>query len=185
MLGMEPTEMQEFSKQMEEAGEKGESLTTISLAISVLAVLVALVTVAGHRVHTEAVLNQGKATDQWNLYQARKIRFDQTGTAIDLLSLQPSANAPAVESKIAEYRSHQAKWTEDLAEEQKQAHEFEAEVAHAERKAGRYDLGEALLQIAVVLCSTTLFTRRRFYFFLGVGLGAAGVIVAVTALFVH
>ena len=61
---MEPTEMQEFSKQMKEGGE--ESLTKISLAISILAVLVAMVMVLGHRSHTEAVLMQSRAGDQWN-----------------------------------------------------------------------------------------------------------------------
>jgi len=62
---MEPTEMPEFSKQMKEAGEEGESLTHISLAISILAVLVAMVTVLGHRTHTEAVLAQARAGDKW------------------------------------------------------------------------------------------------------------------------
>ena len=42
---MEPTEIHEFSQQMKEAGES--ALTSISLAISILAVLVAIVT--GHR----------------------------------------------------------------------------------------------------------------------------------------
>jgi len=42
---MEPTEMQEFAKQMREAGE--ESLNTISLAIAILAVLVAISDGAG------------------------------------------------------------------------------------------------------------------------------------------
>jgi hypothetical protein len=51
---MEPIEMQEFSKQMKEGRE--ESLTSISLAISILAVFVAMVTVLGHRSHTTAVL---------------------------------------------------------------------------------------------------------------------------------
>ena len=50
---MEPSEIPEFRKQQEEAGEGGESLTKISLAISILAVLVAMVTVLGHRSHTE------------------------------------------------------------------------------------------------------------------------------------
>ena len=92
--------MQEFSKQMKEAGEgSGESLTRISLAISILAVLVAMVTVLGHRSHTEAVLSQSRAGDQWNEYQAKKIRFDQASVAMDLLSLQPSSNSAAVEKK--------------------------------------------------------------------------------------
>ena len=144
-----------------------------------------MVTVLGHRTHTEAVLSQSRAGDQWNEYQAKKIRSDQTNVARDLLSLQPSSNSAAVEKKIAEYAEHQEKWKDELAEEQNQAREFEAEVRHAEAQAGRYDLGEALLQIAVVLCSITLFTRRRLYFILGLSLGAAGILFAASALFIH
>jgi hypothetical protein len=57
-------------------------------------------------------------------------------------------------------------------------------VTHAEAQAAHYDLGEALLQTAVVLCSITLFTRKRAYFLLGLSLGATGIVVAVSALFV-
>lgn len=183
MARMEPQEVQEFTKQMKEAGEA--SLTHVALTVSVLAVLVAMVTVLGHRTHTEAVLMQARATDQWNEYQAKKIRFDQASVAMDLLSLQPSSNSAAVEKKIEEYRLHQDKWKDELAEEQKQARDFEAEVKVAERKAGRYDLGEALLQIGVVLCSITLFTRRRLYFFLGLALGAGGLLLAGAAVLVR
>ena len=181
MQGMEPTEIQEFSNQLKEAGEGKEPLQTISLAISVLAVLVAMVTVLGHRTHTEAVLSQARAADQWNEYQAKKIRSDQTSVAIDLLSLQPSANAPAVEKKLEEYRAHEEHWKDDLKEEQDRAHELEAEVGKAEHKASRFDLGEALLQIAVVLCSITLFTRRRLWFGIGLALGVAGLLVSMLA----
>ena len=54
--------------------------------MSVVAVLVAVTTVLGHRTHTEAVLEQNRATDQWNEYQAKKIRSYNTSLAGDLLS---------------------------------------------------------------------------------------------------
>lgn len=177
--------MQEFTKEMKEAAESGESLKTISLAISILAVLVAMVTVLGHRTHTEAVLNQSRAGDQWNEYQAKKIRMDNLSVDIDLLDLQPTSDPTATAAKITEYRTHISKWTADLKEEQTRAREFESEVNLAEHKAARYDLGEALLQIAVVLSSITLFTRNRTYFALGLTLGMVGLVIAASALLVH
>jgi hypothetical protein len=180
---MEPTEMQEFSKQMKEGGE--ESLTNISLAISILAVLVAMVTVLGHRSHTEAVLMQSKAGDQWNLYEAKKIRQDSLLVVMDQMALQPTIDAKRTAAKLVEYKAHIAKWNEDLKQAQEQADEYEAEVKRAERQAEHFDLGEALLQISVVLSSITLFTRRRTYFIGGVSLGAIGVVVAASAWLVH
>jgi hypothetical protein len=180
---MEPTEIDEFRKQIEEGGES--HLTHVSFAISVLAVLVAMVTVLGHRTHTEAVLLQSRAADQWNEYQAKKIRQTEYAVAADLLSLQPSSNADAVARKLAEYKAHNAKTNGDLAEEQKQAQELEADVHKAERAASRYDLGEALLQIAVVLTSITLLTRKSAYFLMGLALGAAGILIAASVLLLH
>ncbi len=175
--------MQEFAKQMREAGE--ESLNTISLAIAILAVLVAIVTVLGHRTHTEAVLMQGRASDEWNEYQAKKIRMESLLVVMDQMALQPTVDAKASAAKLTEYKAHIAKWTVDLKEEQDTANEYQNEVKLAEAKAVRFDLGEALLEISVVLSSITLLTRRRTFFFGGLALGVVGLVIAVSALMVR
>ena len=180
---MEPTEIDEFRKQVEEGGESG--LTYVSLAISILAVLVAMVTVLGHRTHTEAVLQQSRASDQWNEYQAKKIRQTEYMVASDQLKLQSATIAPATQKTLDQYKSHIEKWNDDLAEEQKQAEEFEADVKKAERQAGHFDLGEALLEIAVVLSSITLLTRQKAFFLGGLALGTAGALIAAYALLLH
>ncbi len=171
--------MQEFSKQMKEGGE--ESLTSISLAISILAVLVAMVTVLGHRTHTEAVLAESKASDQWNEYQAKKIRLENLSVVVDQMALQPTVDAKASAAKLGEYKSHITKWTQDLKGLEEKARDYEAEVKKAEAQAEHFDLGEALLQISVVLSSITLFTRRRHYFIGGLTVGLAGLIIAASA----
>jgi hypothetical protein len=180
---MEADEIGEFAKQMKEAGES--SMTHVSLIISVLAVLVAMVTVLGHREHTEAVLMQARAADQWNNYLTHKIRLELVGGNVDLLSLQPSANDAAVQAKLGEYKAHMDKWQIELDGESKKAREFEAEVAAAESKAAHYDLGEALLQIAVVLASITLLTRHQRYVIAALVLGAGGLVTSALALTVH
>jgi len=113
---MEANEVQEFANEMKESGEGGESLKRISLGISILAVLVAMVTVLGHRSHTEAVLMQSRAGDQWNEYQAKKIRMDNLSVDLDLLALQPSSDAAAVTAKMKEYQAHIEKWKTELVE---------------------------------------------------------------------
>jgi hypothetical protein len=180
---MEPTEVEEFTKQMSEGGESG--MRTISLAISVLAVLVAMVTVMGHRTHTEAVLTQEDKTDQWNLYQAKKIREVQYSTAAQVLSTQPNSGDSKVQHDIADDLAKVDKAKKDADAAQESAKESEHEVNLAERRANRYDLSEALLQIAVVLSSITLLTRQKAYFGLGLLLGVLGIILAASALLVH
>jgi hypothetical protein len=180
---MEADEIREFTEQVEKGGES--QLRYVSVFISVLAVLVAMVTVYGHRTHTEAILLQSRASDQWNEYQAKKIRQSILSGNADLLGLQPNANQAGVEKKLDDYNKHIEKWNEDLKDEQDKAHEYEAEVKVAEARASRFDLGEALLQIAVVLASITLLTRQRIFVIAGCALGLAGLLIAVSAFLVR
>ena len=179
---MEASEIHEFSEQLKEGAEK--RLMHVSLIIAILAVLVAMVTVLGHRAHTHAVLEQTRAADQWNEYQARRIRVQQTQIANDLLSLQPTNDPAATQAKLATYKTQITKWQSELEQDMEKAREQETQVDHAEREAARFDLGEALLQIAVVLASITLLTRHQRYVITALVLGAVGILVAGSAFFV-
>jgi hypothetical protein len=152
--------------------------------MSILAVMVAIVTVLGHRTHTDAVLSQNKATDQWNLYQAKKIRSNDTALAADLLSVVQVGDKAAAAKIAKAYADHQEKWNEDLKQDQEKAEDLEKHVEKAESRANRYDLGEALLEIALVTASITLLTRNRIYWMLGLFFGVAGIISAASVLFV-
>src|SRR5579875_503303 len=106
---MEPNEVQELHEQHEHASGEGHEgggghLKPVSFTMSVLAVLVAIVTVLGHRTHTEAVLNQAKASDQWNFYQAKRIRQNETLLAQDLLSLATVHDAAGTAKVLASYK---------------------------------------------------------------------------------
>ncbi len=181
---MEPTEIHEFTEQIKEGRER-ESLFAVSFSISVLAVLVALVTVLGHRTHTDAVLLQARATDEWNFYQAKKIRQNNVALTSDILSVLSVSDAAAANKKLAEYKAHSAKWDKDLAEAQQKADALEISVETAERRATHFDIGEALLQIAVVLASVTLLTGRRAYWALGLLFGLGGLLSAASAFLLH
>ena len=175
--------MQEFSKGMQEAGEA--SMKRVSLIISVLAVLVAMVTVLSHREHTEAVLAQARASDRWSEYQGRRIRQAEVGLTSDLLSLEPGINPAALGAKLKEYQVRTERVQQQLDEDTDEAKKLEAEVRIAEGRAARFDLGEALLQISVVLASITLLTRRSLYALLALVLGTAGILAAASAGLVH
>lgn len=180
---MEPNEVAEFAKEMREAGE--QSLTHVSLIISVLAVLVAMVTVLGHREHTEAVLAQAKASDQWSEYQGRRIRQSEFAIAADMLTSQAGTSTAAIQPKVNEYKQRQKQYQEQLDEDTREARKLEGEVSVAERRASRFDLGEALLQIGVVLASITLLTRQWRYVIVALLLGLGGLASAASAWFVR
>ena len=181
---MESNEAQELREQHEEAA-KDQSLRPVSFTMSLLAVLVAITTVLGHRTHTEAVLAQARASDEWNLYQAKKIRQNETELAANLLAQVPVRDPVAADKLKDNYNSHLQKWKDDLAQEEDRAKDFEAEVRKAERHANRYDLGEALLEIGLVITSITLLTRQRLYWWIGMGFGAVGIGVVAWVFFIR
>src|SRR5438132_9511574 len=67
---MEPQELAENTEKAKESGERA-----IGLTMAILAVLLAVSTLLSHRAHTEEVLLETRATDQWNYYQAKNIRY--------------------------------------------------------------------------------------------------------------
>jgi hypothetical protein len=176
---MEANEAHELQEHAEHGAHEA-SMRPVAFTMAVLAVLVAITTVLGHRTHTEAVLDQNRATDQWNEYQAKKIRSYNTSLTADLLSVLTLADKDK-EEKIAKlYADHQAKWNDDLKEEQEKAEAFEKKVEQAEARATRFDLAEALLEIGLVVTSVTLLTRARIYWFLGLAFAAAGILSALS-----
>jgi hypothetical protein len=179
---MEAHEAQELQEHAEN-GAHDAAQRPVAFTMSVLAVLVAITTVLGHRSHTEAILNQNRATDQWNFYQAHKMRSYETQLTSDLLGVVSLDNKDAAAKLAESYDDHQKKWADDLKNEQSEANELEAKVHHAEARAVRFDLGEALLEIALVVTSVTLLTKSRMYWYLGLVFAAAGIASAVSTIF--
>ncbi len=183
LFAMESGEIEELEKEMHEGAEA--SLKHVSLIISVLAVMVAVVTVMGHRTHTEAVLMQSRSADQWNEYQARKLRIVEIQAESDLLTLQPVRDEAGAAKKVAENKVNLDKWSKEQPDVEEKARDFEAEVSVAEAKAARFDMGEALLEIAVVLSSITLLTKKESFVVGGLVLGLAGLVLAVLGFLGH
>ena len=155
----------------------------VAFTMAVLPVLVAICTVLGHRTHTEAVLDQNKATDQWNFYQAHKIRANETELAADLMGVVTLADKNAAGKMEQVYADHEKKWADDLKEEQEKAEAQQTKVEQAEARADRFDLAEALLEIGLVITSVTLLTRSRIYWYLGIGFSVLGVASVASAFF--
>jgi hypothetical protein len=178
---VEANEAQELQEHAEH-GSHDSGLRPVALTMTVLAVLVALTTVMGHRTHTEAVLNQAKASDTWNEYQSKKIRAYNTELETNLLNVVAVADSDGAKKLAKGYAGHQEKWAEELKELTAQAQELEAEVSLAEHKAKFFDLGEALLEIGLVITSVTLLTRRRAYWFAGMASSVGGIASVLYAL---
>jgi Domain of unknown function (DUF4337) len=160
-------------------------IVPVSLTISILAVLVAAVTLLGHRAHTEELLLQSQATDQWAFYQAKNIRLHEMEGIADLLSAvvpQDKEKAAALREKYLKQVEGYASDKDDISEKAK---ELEKERDLISRRADRFDGGEAFLEIGLVICSITLLTKRKAFWFSGMLIGAAGIALALTGFLLH
>src|SRR5579863_1805332 len=157
----------------------------VSLTISILAVLVAAVTLLGHRAHTEELLLQSQATDQWAYYQAKNIRLHEMQAVADLLD----ALAPADKEKAAaaqeKYKKEVERYEGDKEDISEKAKDLEKERDLVSKRADRFDGGEGLIEVGLVICSMTLLTKRRGYWIAGMLIGAGGVVFGLTAFLVR
>ena len=177
-------EIQEIHEHAEEA-HYDQTLAPVTITLAVLAVLVAVVSLLGHRAHTEEVLLQNKATDQWAYYQAKNIRRHTYELFIDLVSLSNVKDAARAEKITEKYKQQVERYQDQQKDTESEARALENEVRHEQKKANWFDLGEVLLEAALVISSMTLMTKKQFFWKFGLALATGGILIAAGGLLVH
>jgi hypothetical protein len=179
--------MEELHELQENAehGKEHPDLAPVTLTMAVLAVLVATVSLLGHRSSTEEVILQNKVTDQWSYYQAKNIRRHNDELIAGLAGVVASKDAEAAAKFQEKIRAEAERYRDEQKELEAKARELEQEFGLAHRKTDRFDLGEVFLEIALVITSITLLSGRRIFWHLGLLFGAAGIVIAASAWLVH
>jgi hypothetical protein len=176
----------------------------VAMTMVIVAAVLAVVTMFSHREHNATLLYQTKAnilhtkaSDQWGYYQAKKNRQYLYEADADLLPMiaKDSSNPKATEDAKArtdDWRTKSQKYQQDGSEIENKARELEKESeelqAHSEEahhRADRFDLGELGVELALVLCSVALLTKRREFWYSGIGIGLLGGAVATSGFFLH
>jgi len=180
-MSEELTELKEHA----EHAKENPTLAPVSVTMAILAVLVAVVSLVGHRAHTEEVVLQSKATDQWAFYQAKNFRRHLDEFFVDMTAVQPTSDPAALAKMHDKYTGEAARYKGDQTDLDAEARKLESEVVMERNRADRYDLAEVFLEIGLVITSITLLSGRKIYWWLGIGLGVVGVLVAATGVLVH
>ena len=178
-------ELQEQAEHAEQA-----KMLEVSFTMSVLAVLLAAATLLGHRAHTEETVLSNDRTDQYNFYQFKKERGVMAEQVSDTLTVLGAdvkdEKARAALDKVKEkYDKRADKEREDIDKINDKAKEIENEKTLVSHRADRYDLAEGFLEVALVICSLTLLTSNRAFWWAGMAIGAAGIVVVILGLTLH
>jgi hypothetical protein len=177
-------ELQELQEHAEHAAHN-PSMAPVSLTMAVLAVLVAVASLLGHRAHTEEVVLQNKSSDQWAYYQAKNIRRHEDEVFADFASVMAAADQSKAAQLREKYQSEADKYRDQQKDIDSEARKLEQETAVERDRANRFDLGEVFLEIGLVITSITLLSGRRLFWKSGVVLGVVGLVIVATAPFVH
>jgi hypothetical protein len=153
----------------------------VGVLAAVLAVALAVVTITSHRSHTDAIIHTSRANDAWSHYQSTRVKYHNLELEANLLSVvgaKGSANATRASAIPAEEKKYEERGKELQAEAQRDETLSEAD----ERRGFRYDLGEGLLEIGLVLSSLFFISRKKMFPVMGVSAGVAGILFALAGL---
>jgi len=176
---MSADEFQELNEHAERA-HHNPSLAPVSLTMAVLAVLVAVASLLGHRAHTEEVILQAKSSDQWAYYQAKNIREHEDELFTELTAVIQGKDVESTAKLRGKYGQEAEHYKQDKEEIQADARKLERDVGVERSRADRFDLAEVFLEVGLVITSITLLSGRRLFWYLGMVFGVVGIVITVT-----
>ena len=178
-------EAHEHHEHAEHAAEAHDPfISRVSVTIAVLAVITAVtgsleVTESGGAITaaSRAVLQQDRATDSWNAYQAASIKKH----LYDLAGFAQPARAADLARQSAKYDADQAKYQEDARKGEEGRERATEESERHEHRHHRLTIAATLLQIGIAISTVAIITRRRPFWYGALGLGALGALTLGSA----
>ena len=151
----------------------------VGILVGVVGILLSVVTIAAHRAHTQAVIHRTESNDPWSYYQAKKIRenTEEVGARADARIEFGCGQDRSLAGKLETAR---AKYAADAEKIQEDARTKDGETEVEERRALRFDIGEGLLELGLVLCSLFFLARKMFFPVFGVLSSIAGTALGVS-----
>lgn len=165
---------EEIGEHIHHASDRFEKLVAGNMAV--VAAFLAIVSVLGQHYNTEELLKQQESSDQWAYYQAKNIRLYIAQSTQDLMTA-----GKFEKETIARYQADSARYKQDDSAIQEKARDLERERDASGRKAREFHIGEVFLEVAIVLLSLTILTRRRPLAFAGIASTTVGLVWAIHA----
>lgn len=168
-----------------EAGHHAEPTgQKIGVLAATLAVMLAIVGIESHRTHTAAIMHRSAANDEWAHYQSTRVKFHNLELGQNLLDVM-EAKGPAADRMQADYAAQQKKYEQQGKDIQSKAQGLQDLSEHDEERGLRFDIGEGLLEIGVVMTSLYFISKKMMFPAIGALSGLAGVAIAVSGLFMQ
>ena len=163
---------------IKEEKEKEHWLLWVSLATTFMAVLGGIISMQSEIYVTktivaknDAVLLQNKATDLWNYYQAKDMRYHMYNIAN---YIKPSKD---FQSNILKYKKQKIEIMQKAQDLEKQVEKKSIESEHYYHKHHLFMLSEMLMQIGIAIASVSALTKKKSMFYASLISGSIGILV--------
>ena len=151
---------------------------TVGVAVGVIGIILAIVTIGSHRAHNAAVINRTEENDQWSFYQAKKIRQQVLDVGADL-ARSLSTDEARVQAIVEKYTKQSGHYSEETKEIEKEARIKHDETTREEGRAVRLDIGEGFLELGLVMSSLYFLSKRKFFPVIGFTAAAIGTVLGI------
>lgn len=153
----------------------------VGVAVGIIGIFLVVATIVSHREHTAAVVIKTEANDQWAYYQAKKVREYQADVGLQLVGAL-GADATRMQAATDKLQGDRDRYSKEAADIKRDADQKELDASRSEARALRFDLGEGLLELGLVLSSLYFLSHKRAFPVFGVSAAVIGVVLAATAL---
>jgi hypothetical protein len=150
----------------------------VGVAVGVIGIILAVVTIGSHRAHTQAVIDRTEENDEWSFYQAKKIRQQVLDVGADLARTLTSDES-RVQAVVDRYSKQSAHYAEETKDIEKEARTKRDETVREEGRAVRLDIGEGFLELGLVLSSLYFLSKRKFFPVIGITAAVIGTAMGI------
>jgi hypothetical protein len=165
----------------QEGGHHDPTGKRVGIQAAVLAVFLAVVTILSHRTHTAAIIHKSTSNDQWAYYQATRIKLHNSELGLNIIKVL-GAKGAAEEKLAADYENQSKKYDEQSKDNLEKAKSADEAAEKDEERALRYDIGEGLLEIGLVLSSLYFIARKNMFPVVGAIAAVLGILSAILGL---
>jgi hypothetical protein len=155
----------------------------VGVLAAILAVALAIVSISSHRTHTDAIIHKSTANDKWAQYQSSRVKYHSLELGENLIDVM-GATGERADRMLADYKRQKAKYEKEGKEIMEEARRADEAAETAENRALRFDFGEGLLEIALVVTSLYFISHKKMFPVIGVIAGITGAVLAVMGAFV-
>ena len=164
------------------AKEKAEAWTKyVALTLVIIAVIAAVANQYSGKYSSQVQINQIKASDQWNLYQAKSIKQHLDVSTLTQLQANNNATNPAVKQAVQEIQAEIAHLILDKTNSFNTAKDFEKKRDEAAVRGRHMGLSVTVFSVAIATASICTVTKKKPLWFAAMAMAAFAIFKMVLA----